>query len=527
MPQHPTPPESRLHGEAAGRAAVLDGRLARRRRALLASPVAFLGAVLLHAAVLAFWLSGSGAASGAADVEVLSTVVARPLPPPEPEAPVAPEPIQPVEPLAPAAPAPEPQALDRTTDVAPVDDEDPAPGPVDDTRPAGPDVFGVGSSGGGGGGGTGTGRGGRRSGLGGGAPGAADIGPMGSGFRDFVDDLRGRAPDAAFGVDVTASMQHFIDSARATIDDIIGDLSTIVPDLRIGLVAYRDQTDGWTTQHVALTDDRYRIHNFLLDMEAAGGGDFEEAVEEGLKLAVEVQPWRPGCRRVIIVVGDAPPHPDDESAALGLARSFAHDGRSVVDVLYTGTEPDKRRPERETQARTVLERIARSGGGRLEDLRGDAAGLRSLIVDAAFGDEYRQDIRTFLARDRTDWRQRIVQDRIRRGELAWMLEQLGSEPVHPSIVEGCLQLFDKAVARRALALLLDESVAGPVRSTALYLLKSKVAPGLALDVGRPLAEQAASVAKLQREVDKLPEPRPAVVLPPLPAQAAPTPPPKR
>ncbi|MFT7464081.1 MAG: hypothetical protein ACI9EF_002430, partial [Pseudohongiellaceae bacterium] len=87
------------------------------------------------------------------------------------------------------------------------------------------------------------------SGLGGGSGGhgllpvtvEADVlGSSFSPFDDFVSDLRGRGVEVCFVVDATGSMQRFIDRARETIDRIVGDLATVVPDARIAVVAYRD-----------------------------------------------------------------------------------------------------------------------------------------------------------------------------------------------------------------------------------------------------------------------------------------------
>ncbi|MGQ0551629.1 MAG: vWA domain-containing protein [Planctomycetota bacterium] len=423
------------------------------------------------------------------------------LPPPEPLPDLEPPVIQPLE-----------ETLEETVvDEDEVSVEDLSVGPAQD-------ILGLGGSSGGGRGG-----GGRRSGLA-----ASALVPLegvgtGSPFQAYVAELRARGLDVAFVIDATASMDKYISSARLAIDDIIADLSAVVPDLRLGIVAYRDRSDDWLTRKVDLTDDRYLVHNFLGDLEAAGGGDFEEAVEEGLRVAAESLSWRVASRRVIILVGDAPPHKEHEGAALNVARSFNRADDAAISVLFTNANETGEPTEHETQARTVLERIARTGGGRLEDLGVTGELLRDRILDASFGSVWREEIQGLLGLSTQEsLRRRIVAARVRTRDVKWLVAALATPPVHPALVDGCLLLFDPAIAKRAFDLFVDESVAQPVRSAALYILKRKLAPGLALDVTLPLAEQSAALSKLRREVERV---RPAIAPAAEPRNAAPPAPP--
>jgi hypothetical protein len=203
---------------------------------------------------------------------------------------------------------------------------------------------------------------------------------------------------------------------------------------------------------------------------------------------------------VLVLVGDAPPHEADEQKALALARAFARDRHSVLDVLYTGWKPGTEPTERDAASQKTLERLARSANGQLTNLQAGEDDLRGLILDASFGTEWREDIRELLAHPRDDWRERIVAGKVRLGKRAWLLENLGRMPVHPSVVEGCLQLFDPAIAQHAHSLVLDETQPTPVRSVSLYVLKRKLGAKVVLDTSLPLQAQAAQVAVLQRAV---------------------------
>jgi Mg-chelatase subunit ChlD len=483
----------------------LERERALRRKAILRSPLYLAVAAAVHVALIA-WLWTFGARhDGEPEDRLLRASVSDDVP--------ADELLEPL-PEPPELQPPEPEIVDPVVvDDAQVDELDPR----DDRSPASTTaLLGVGGSGGGGGG--------RRSGLAIGAT-ELDIGSGSAPFRAFVDDLRARGLDVVFVVDATASMDRFIQRARATIDDIIADLSAVVPDLRLGIVAYRDRSDDWLTRSVDLTDDRYRIHNFLSDLQAAGGGDFEEAVDEGLRVAAGELAWRDGTRRVLILVGDAPPHEDDEGDTLQLVRAFARSAQSAVSVLFTTADAEGRPTERQAKARASMEKIARAGGGILSGLD-EGVNLRDRILDASFGTEWIDEIRALVSRQRDDRRQRIVASKVKAGDVKWLLRYLPELPVHPSIVDGCIQLFDRRVADRALDLLLDEARPPAVRSVALYILKRAVAPDVALDVELPLADQERAVSRIRREVERIapvpgappprPPPRPGGDPPPAP-----------
>ena len=328
-------------------------------------------------------------------------------------------------------------------------------------------------------------------------------------FRAFVEDLRGRGMDVVFVVDATASMGPFITAARAAIDDVIADLALVVPSLRLGIVAYRDVTDEWLTRSVDLTDDRYRIQNFLLDLTWAGGGDPPEAVDKALELAFDEFTWRPGARQVVIVVGDAPPHEEDQSRTLAMVRAFSRDRNSLVNVLFTGAGMTGLSNKRVDETRAVLERLAGTGGGLIADLTEDPADLRQRITDASFGTEWREDVARLIGQADVDSRERIVQEKVARGDRKWFIRQIRRDPVPPALVAGYIELCEGSMASAVLELLLDEGQPKRLRSVALFVLKSRLTGEFPLDVGVPLAEQGPVVGALTRAVGRLPGARPA------------------
>src|ERR1700745_559410 len=90
--------------------------------------------------------------------------------------------------------------------------------------------------------------------------------------------------EVVFCLDTTGSMGGLIQGAKdkiwAICNQIAGGKPT--PDLKVGLVAYRDKGDAYITKIIDLTDDLDAIHGQLKEFQAQGGGDGPEAVNQAL-----------------------------------------------------------------------------------------------------------------------------------------------------------------------------------------------------------------------------------------------------
>jgi flavin-binding protein dodecin len=84
------------------------------------------------------------------------------------------------------------------------------------------------------------------------------------------------------------------------------------PEIRIGLVTYRDKGDEYVTKSFDLSDDIDSVYTNLRSFKADGGGDSPESVNQALDDAVNKIHWSQdkGVLRVIFLVGDYPPHMD-------------------------------------------------------------------------------------------------------------------------------------------------------------------------------------------------------------------------
>src|SRR6476646_9540468 len=88
--------------------------------------------------------------------------------------------------------------------------------------------------------------------------------------------------EVCFVLDTTGSMSGLIEGAKQKIWSIANEMISAkpTPDIKFGLVGYRDRGDEYVTKIFNLTDDVDDIYAHLQSFRAAGGGDTPESVNE-------------------------------------------------------------------------------------------------------------------------------------------------------------------------------------------------------------------------------------------------------
>lgn len=166
--------------------------------------------------------------------------------------------------------------------------------------------------------------------------------------------------EAVFVLDTTGSMGGLIETAKQKIWSIATTLAQAeqAPEIRMGLVAYRDRGDDYVTQVVDLSTDLDTMYGRLMQFAADGGGDTPESVNQALADAVNRISWSqdPTSYQVIFLVGDAPPHLDYQAEAQypEIVRTATAKG-IIVNTIQCGDMPQTVAPWTE---------IARLGNGR-------------------------------------------------------------------------------------------------------------------------------------------------------------------
>ncbi|GMH37442.1 hypothetical protein BSKO_05315 [Bryopsis sp. KO-2023] len=120
--------------------------------------------------------------------------------------------------------------------------------------------------------------------------------------------------DLVFAVDATASMTAELEELPNVIKELSGLIGEVhlCKRVRFAVVAYRDHwpedDHAFVLSKLDFTEDVEKVCNFIRSLEASGGGDYPEAVEAALIEAAEGVSWWPFSSRLVIWVGDAPPH---------------------------------------------------------------------------------------------------------------------------------------------------------------------------------------------------------------------------
>ena len=147
--------------------------------------------------------------------------------------------------------------------------------------------------------------------------------------------------EVVFILDTTSSMSGLIQAAKEKIWSIATTMASAQenPDIRMGLVAFRDRGDAYITRVFDLSDDLDSMYASLMDFRAQGGGDGPESVNQALYDAIHKISWSQDSNvyKVAFLVGDAPPHmdyPDDVKYPVTLATAASKG--IVVNAIQSG-----------------------------------------------------------------------------------------------------------------------------------------------------------------------------------------------
>jgi Mg-chelatase subunit ChlD len=123
---------------------------------------------------------------------------------------------------------------------------------------------------------------------------------------------QGRPVDIVFVLDITESMQPYIDAVKQNMINFAQDLAQNHRDYRLGLVTFEDYVvsaypDCNCAYSKTLTPDVQKFTEWVGTLHAGGGGDIPEDPLDALVYASTL-PFRPDAQGIIIMITDAPPH---------------------------------------------------------------------------------------------------------------------------------------------------------------------------------------------------------------------------
>jgi len=133
----------------------------------------------------------------------------------------------------------------------------------------------------------------------------ADVAPQ---IASLLDKAAGKSLDLVVCLDATESMQDDIDAVKATLPDLIKTKLAAVSSYRIGFVPYKDYFEDYLYRRYDFSPTTATFFAQLAAIRVNGGRDIPEAVYEALYAALTEFDWR-AEERLVILIGDAPPHP--------------------------------------------------------------------------------------------------------------------------------------------------------------------------------------------------------------------------
>lgn len=198
--------------------------------------------------------------------------------------------------------------------------------------------------------------------------------------------------DVVFALDTTGSMSALLDGAKRKIWEIARFIAQgqPAPELRIGLVAYRDVGDEYVTRFFDLTDDLDGVYQNLVSFAAGGGGDTPEHVAKALHEAVFRSSWSQdkNTLKIVYLVGDAPPHTDySDGFNFRAIAQQAHERGIRINTVRCGSDEDTRVAWTEIANRTGGDFASIDQSGGMADSHtpfdGELARLNRALTDTA------------------------------------------------------------------------------------------------------------------------------------------------
>lgn len=146
-----------------------------------------------------------------------------------------------------------------------------------------------------------------------------------------------------FMIDATGSMGDEISYLQSELFDVIERTKQQLPDASVAMSSlfYRDNGDDYVVKNFDFTTAIPNVIQFIKKQSAGGGGDYPEAVIEGLENAIHQMSWEDDATsRLLFVVLDAPPHYSDATIKKLqlLGRQAAEKGIRIIPLAASGID---------------------------------------------------------------------------------------------------------------------------------------------------------------------------------------------
>src|SRR5204862_5029921 len=126
--------------------------------------------------------------------------------------------------------------------------------------------------------------------------------------------------------------------------------------------AYRDIGDDYVTRDFALSTDLDAVFAELAGYRALGGGDPPEDVAAALYDVLHKMQWRDGAKKLVFLVGDAPPASRGDVPTFDVAAREAGNKGIIINTIRCGDD---------SQAQVSFQQIASLGNGEFSSIQQD------------------------------------------------------------------------------------------------------------------------------------------------------------
>ena len=234
-------------------------------------------------------------------------------------------------------------------------------------------------------------------------------------FWGYTEELRHKGLDIVLVIDGTKSMDFVMADVKARMTRLAIRVRQLVPIARIGVVVFGGKGEPVDMQPLTLSTAK--LQTFLGSIQAKGGGEWQENTLGAVHAAVTKMDWKPYARKVIVLIGDSPPEPQDFAPLLALIKDFRGNNGTLSGVDVQDEEHERYMrafwikvhreeptpkeigplPPFAKQAQAAYKVMASTGGGSIRSLSHDAD-INQQVMILVFGDKWQDEVSRFASR---------------------------------------------------------------------------------------------------------------------------------
>lgn len=153
-----------------------------------------------------------------------------------------------------------------------------------------------------------------------------------------TESLLPKSLDLMFVLDTTGSMGDEMRYLAKEFDAIVSSVEEKHPNvaIRFGLTLYRDKGDDYVIRYFDFTSDANIMKEQLKNQSANGGGDYPEAMDEGIEKALRASWKATDGVRMMFLIADAPPHDEKIKQIVPIIEKAREEGIHIYPLGASG-----------------------------------------------------------------------------------------------------------------------------------------------------------------------------------------------